>query len=334
MGYPHGLIRYTTQNAIDGKPTRVLRPRVFVYGLLLLALCAGWAWGVGHRSPLIAEVLRDRNALYRETGDGRIENGYTLKLVNKDVEAAALPPDASMRPQASRWSAASGSIDAPAEQVLNLPLTLSAPAGVRGKHAVTFQVERVDGTRPRRRGLHFLRTDVMDAAATPLREPMMWLVIGLPLAVGRRRRRADRDRGAQRQRRRGDRPGAAHRADPGQPNWARTQRASALKLSAVLRVDDGHGRTAAGRRRLRDGATRDAADAGAVAPQPGGAATAPCTLAPSELGWRATIELLAGPRLAAAARRRPTGSWRLRGRLPAGQQAAHLRAGAATPDSR
>src|SRR5690242_6059073 len=85
MGYPKGLIRYSTQNAIDGKPTRVARPRVILYGVLLLALCVAWAWGVGHRSPLIAEVLRDRNALYREAADDRIENTYTLKLVNKDV---------------------------------------------------------------------------------------------------------------------------------------------------------------------------------------------------------------------------------------------------------
>ena len=71
MGYPQGLVRYTTQNAIDGKPSRVLRPRVFVYGGLLLALVAGWAWGVTHRSDLIAEVLRDRNALYREVAGGQ-----------------------------------------------------------------------------------------------------------------------------------------------------------------------------------------------------------------------------------------------------------------------
>ncbi len=38
MGYPQGLIRYSTQNAIDAKPTRVLRPRIFIYGLLLLGL--------------------------------------------------------------------------------------------------------------------------------------------------------------------------------------------------------------------------------------------------------------------------------------------------------
>ena len=71
MGYPRGLIRYATQNAIDGKPSRVLRPRIFVYGLVLLALCGAWAWGVGNRSELIAEVLRDRNALYRQGADGQ-----------------------------------------------------------------------------------------------------------------------------------------------------------------------------------------------------------------------------------------------------------------------
>lgn len=39
--YPRGLIRYTTQNALDGKRSRVLRPRIWVYGLLLLALLLG-----------------------------------------------------------------------------------------------------------------------------------------------------------------------------------------------------------------------------------------------------------------------------------------------------
>jgi len=145
MGYPKGLIRYATQNAIDGKTTRVARPRVLLYGVLLLALCGAWAWGVGHRSPLIAEVLRDRNALYREASDQRIENTYTLKLVNKDVAPRTFririeaPPGIELRggPQ---------TVDADAEEVLNLPLVLSAPSGVRGKQEVTFHVERADGT--------------------------------------------------------------------------------------------------------------------------------------------------------------------------------------------
>src|SRR4029453_5963314 len=54
MGFARGPIRYTTQNAIDGKQTKVLRPRILVYGSILLALLLAWGWGVGHRSPLIA----------------------------------------------------------------------------------------------------------------------------------------------------------------------------------------------------------------------------------------------------------------------------------------
>src|SRR3546814_6195439 len=89
MGYAPGLIRYTTQNAIDGGKTRSARPRILVYTVLLVVLVTAWAWGVSTRSPLIVDVLRDRNALYRSGSDGRIENGYTIKLVNKVADARA-----------------------------------------------------------------------------------------------------------------------------------------------------------------------------------------------------------------------------------------------------
>ncbi|MDO5506067.1 MAG: FixG Ig-like domain-containing protein [Pseudoxanthomonas suwonensis] len=85
MGYPRGLIRFDTQNAIDGKPSKVLRPRVFIYGGLLLTLMLAFISGVVGRSPLVAEVIRDRNALYQIDG-GVIENGYTIKLINKTGE--------------------------------------------------------------------------------------------------------------------------------------------------------------------------------------------------------------------------------------------------------
>ena len=144
MNYPRGLIRYSTQNAIDGRPSRVMRPRVFVYGFLLAGLCAAWGWGVTHRSELIAEVLRDRNALYREVGDGRIENGYTLKLVNKTVEPRqyALTLQA---PEGVYLVGGARRIDAGAEQVLEIPLTLATDAGPGGRQVVTFSIESIDG---------------------------------------------------------------------------------------------------------------------------------------------------------------------------------------------
>ena len=82
---PRGLIRYTTQTSLAGAATRILRPRVLVYGTLLLAALTAWTWSLAVRMPLGVDVLRDRNALYRVASDGSIENAYTLKVMNKDV---------------------------------------------------------------------------------------------------------------------------------------------------------------------------------------------------------------------------------------------------------
>ncbi|HET9863053.1 MAG TPA: cytochrome c oxidase accessory protein CcoG [Steroidobacteraceae bacterium] len=83
MGSPRGLIRYTTQHALDQEPTRLLRPRVLVYAGLLTALVAGFVTAVALRPPVSLDVIRDRNSLYRLTDDGHVENVYTLRILNK-----------------------------------------------------------------------------------------------------------------------------------------------------------------------------------------------------------------------------------------------------------
>ncbi len=84
MGYPKGLIRYTTEHRLEGKETHILRPRVVVYALLLLAMLVGMGYSIMHRVPVGLDILRDRNTLYRETPMGLIENVYTLKVLNMD----------------------------------------------------------------------------------------------------------------------------------------------------------------------------------------------------------------------------------------------------------
>lgn len=85
MNYPRGLVRYTTQNAIDNKPTRVVRPRTVIYGSVLMALIVGFGVAVANRHLVEVDVLRDRNALYRAIDGGRIENVYTIRFINKDT---------------------------------------------------------------------------------------------------------------------------------------------------------------------------------------------------------------------------------------------------------
>ena len=83
MGYPKGLIRYTTENAMIGRPARIIRPRLVVYMILLIVLSGLFLFSLSQRQIIELDVIRDRNQLYRETA-GLIENIYTLKLINKD----------------------------------------------------------------------------------------------------------------------------------------------------------------------------------------------------------------------------------------------------------
>ena len=84
VGYPRGLIRYDTQRGLEGQAKRIMRPRTIVYGTLLTLLIGGFAWAITHRNLAGVDVLRDRNALYRELSDGAVENVYDVKIMNKD----------------------------------------------------------------------------------------------------------------------------------------------------------------------------------------------------------------------------------------------------------
>jgi cytochrome c oxidase accessory protein FixG len=87
MGYEKGLIKYTTENMLQGEKTNFLRPRIVLYALVLIGLIIGTSTAIFNRSPLELDIIRDRNSLFRETGMGMIENVYTLKVINKDIMA-------------------------------------------------------------------------------------------------------------------------------------------------------------------------------------------------------------------------------------------------------
>jgi cytochrome c oxidase accessory protein FixG len=84
MGYPKGLVRYTTENILSGQATHIFRPRIFVYAAILAIITIGAFYAILNRSPIALDVIRDRNTLFRETNDGLIENVYTLKVINMD----------------------------------------------------------------------------------------------------------------------------------------------------------------------------------------------------------------------------------------------------------
>ena len=84
VGRPRGLIRYSTQAEMEGRKSRLLRPRVVIYGTLLSLLVGGFALAIALRVPVNVDVLRDRNTLYRGLPDGGIENVFSIRIINKD----------------------------------------------------------------------------------------------------------------------------------------------------------------------------------------------------------------------------------------------------------
>ena len=90
MGYPRGLIRYSTDNALrngwDARriARRVLRPRVLVYASVLAAIAVAAGSSLWMRAPVKMDVIRDRASLAREVEGGRIENVYRLQLMNTE----------------------------------------------------------------------------------------------------------------------------------------------------------------------------------------------------------------------------------------------------------
>jgi len=87
MGYEHGLIRYTTENAMQGKPAHILRPRILVYASALLLMAGALGYAIATRVPLEIDIIRDRTKLFHETSRGLIENVYLLQIINKDEQA-------------------------------------------------------------------------------------------------------------------------------------------------------------------------------------------------------------------------------------------------------
>ena len=88
VGYPRGLIRYTTERQLAEKEkSHVFRPRFFAYLTLLTILCGGVLYALNDRVPLEIDIRRDRNQLSSLNQQGMIENSYIVKLTNKTQDA-------------------------------------------------------------------------------------------------------------------------------------------------------------------------------------------------------------------------------------------------------
>lgn len=144
MGSPRGLIRYTTEEATQGHRTQIMRPRTIIYACLLICIAGFLDYSLVTRRPLIVDVIRDRNALYRELRGDVIENTYSLKVINMDTHAHSYQVTATGVEQL-RVAEPQNPVEVPAGTVSTVVSRLQAPASLSsGVHRITISVKAVE----------------------------------------------------------------------------------------------------------------------------------------------------------------------------------------------
>ena len=154
VGYPRGLIRYSTENALAGGwdkrqiLRRVLRPRVLIYAAILAGLTVALVASLLLRTPFKVDIVRDRATLARIVQGGKIENVYRLQIMNAEEQPQTYTLSVDGLPGlALITDTPEPRVTVDAAQALWVPVRLQAPydAGQPGSHEIHFLVQSPSG---------------------------------------------------------------------------------------------------------------------------------------------------------------------------------------------
>jgi cytochrome c oxidase accessory protein FixG len=141
VGKPRGLVRYSSQDELDGKPRRFLRVRTVIYPLIMVAVWSGLAYALVARRPAQVWLLRPPGAPYMVPAEGRVANLVRIKIQNQSEEPATFTislPDA----HDVELSAAENPVTVVAQQQAVASIVLTAPLSSfrQGRRTVTVTV--------------------------------------------------------------------------------------------------------------------------------------------------------------------------------------------------
>jgi cytochrome c oxidase accessory protein FixG len=152
MNYPRGLIRFTTQAALERGDAgrglvlrRLLRPRVLVYAGILLALTVAMFASLALRTPFKVDVVRDRAALSRIVAGGRLENVYRLQVMNATEQPQRYRLAAEGLPGLSLASDAEFEVGPAESRWVAVRLQIAYGSAAPGSHPIHFDIAALGG---------------------------------------------------------------------------------------------------------------------------------------------------------------------------------------------
>jgi cytochrome c oxidase accessory protein FixG len=150
VGYPRGLIRYSTQHAMDQGWTRgdvirhMFRPRVLVYTTILVAVVIAMLTSLATRTPFKVDVVRDRGMLARIVNGGKIENIYRLQLMNAAESSQRYKIKATGLAGLAVASEDTYTVESTQARWVVVSVQLPYDAAPAGSHPISFEVESLD----------------------------------------------------------------------------------------------------------------------------------------------------------------------------------------------
>ena len=154
---PKGLIRHASLNALAGRATRFLRPRVLIYLVLMLAGATAFALATREVKPVVLSALRMRGAPYFKDGD-RVRNNFMLRVANKRPDAhqytiSVVSPLATLEVAGGN----NQTVDLAGGADIQVPLILTVPlSDFPGQFEVKVLVVNQDGEIENERNIPFL----------------------------------------------------------------------------------------------------------------------------------------------------------------------------------
>jgi cytochrome c oxidase accessory protein FixG len=150
---PLGLIRYSTEHAINNHLSlkqmqqRVTRPRVLIYGTLLLLIIVAFFGALFMRTPLKLDVIRDRGSLGREVDDGMIENVYRLQIMNTAETAHRFKLNVTGIDSISLATPDEVQLDGAASRAVPVRVRVTHGKGKIGSNGIFFELNAADDDR-------------------------------------------------------------------------------------------------------------------------------------------------------------------------------------------
>ncbi len=149
MGYARGLVRFSTQNAIENKWTsreiwqRLMRPRIQIYTMILCAIVIGLLVSLSLRTPFKVDVVRDRSTLSRITEYGTLENVYRLQIMNAAEHVQTYRLLVRGLPQLKITTDTEVMVDAAQARWVVLRADIPYGSAEPGSHKIQFEIQAV-----------------------------------------------------------------------------------------------------------------------------------------------------------------------------------------------